>query len=290
MSAPAVTKLHHAFKEQHDERTPTGFSAERDPSDPDFDEKPTMAVCKGAEIVYEYRDGASLVLPALSLPGYTVDKMNQRYEITKKEWSEFNAAKLRKNVLNENSNVLNKVKIDQVICTGIGTLSAFHEQDADCNSYNQLAELEMFLEQLTPPSQGPTNKKMNIFMQDPSFNELDKAFLRGRGFHILEHPEAYNRMTATTFLYAAGNHDDVMYHAFRVVEPSLFVGNNLAEWGERNGLPNPDNKGQYYDASIRRDTSVIDGFVSRHRKFDLPVPEVSTATRSYWSLAGAVYY
>ena len=167
--------------------------------------------------------------------------MNRRYENTKKESSQFQSTQSRKAAFKKTLGTLNKVQIDQVICTGIGPFSAFHEQDAARNPYHQLADLEMFIELLMPLRQNLQNKKMNVFMQDPSFNELDEAFLRSRGFHILKHPEAYNRMTLATFLYAPGNHDDVVYHAVRVAEPALFIANDVAAFGECNGFPNRNN-------------------------------------------------
>ncbi|MCJ1403914.1 hypothetical protein MMC11_007137 [Xylographa trunciseda] len=284
MAESTIIKLHHDFKAQDDTRTPTHFGAVKSSSDEDFEKKPTMAVSRGTELVYEYKDGASMVELAVPLEGYNDETLNQRYKTAKQEWSEFSPALLRKETFKAALELMNKVKIDQVICTGIGTFSGFHEQNADCNSYYQLADLEMFMELLD------LNDKVNVFMQDPSFNELDETFLRSRGFKIIKHPEAFNKMTATTFLYAPGNHDDVAYHALRVAEPALFIGNDLSDWGKYNGLPNPDNKGQYFDKSIQDDEFVIEHFLSKRGKFSLPVPKPSTATRSYWSLAYAAYY
>ncbi|MCJ1390279.1 hypothetical protein MMC18_003137 [Xylographa bjoerkii] len=290
MAESAIIKLQHAFKDKDDKRTPTDFVAVGSPSDPDFEKKPTMAVCRGAELVYEYKDGASIVNLAVALSHYTIESMNQRYEKTKGEWSEFLAAREREDIFEATSQYFKGPEIDQVICTGIGTFSRFHEQDADCNSYNQLAELEVFIRVLKSLGQKFKNEKTDVFMQDPAFNALDEAFLQRRGFNIIKHPEGYNRMTKSTLLYSPGNHDDVAYHAFRVAEPTLFIGNNLAAWGKFNGLPNPDNLGQYHDVSIQNDRSVIDGFLTKRKMLALPSPKPDTGTRSHWCLAEAVYY
>ena len=252
MAESTVPKLRHALKNEVDTRTPSGFSAIRDHSDPDWERKPTMAVYKGDEPEYEYRDGVHLVEVAVPKSGYDIPYMKERYENAKEEWRTFKDAKLRGEVFKKEWTALkeanpNQVQPDQVICTGIGTFSMYSEQYPHCNSYLQLADLEMFVKILSELSDTLKNKKINIFMQDPSFNELDKEFLRGQSFEIIEHPEAFNKMTATTFFYAPGNHDDVVYHAFRVAEPTLFIGDDLDAWGERNGLPNPNNQ-QYVAA------------------------------------------
>ncbi|MCJ1422118.1 hypothetical protein MMC32_008494 [Xylographa parallela] len=203
MAESIVPKLHHALKDQHDKRTPTEFGAEKEPSDPDFKEKPTMAVCKGAELKGRLQEDIG-----------HFEQGPDRSSDMHGHWPLQRLPRARRS-----SQSLPPAR----------------------NPYHQLADLEMFIELLMPLRQNLQNKKMNVFMQDPSFNELDEAFLRSRGFHILKHPEAYNRMTPATFLYAPGNHDDVVYHANRVAEPALFIANDVAAFGECNGFPNRNN-------------------------------------------------
>ncbi|KAG7005888.1 zinc/cadmium resistance protein [Physcia stellaris] len=42
----------------------------------------------------------------------------------------------------------------------------------------------------------------NIYFQEPTFNSLDKAFLKSRGFQIIDSPECIQHMTEQTFLFA----------------------------------------------------------------------------------------
>ncbi|MCJ1383694.1 hypothetical protein MMC17_006808 [Xylographa soralifera] len=148
MAESATTKLQHAFKDKDDKRISTEFSAVKNPSDDDFEKKPTMAVCRDTKLVYEYKDGASLVRLAVPLSDYNVEEMNKRYEETKEDWSEYYVAITRRDIFKKELNLIKRAKIDQVICTGIGTFSAHREQDISCDSYHQLAELEIFIEEL----------------------------------------------------------------------------------------------------------------------------------------------
>lgn len=49
---------------------------------------------------------------------------------------------------------------------------------------------------------GPKHDIANIFVQEPCMIALDKEFLRSRGIVVLERPEADNRVTRSSLLYA----------------------------------------------------------------------------------------
>ena len=237
MGESSAIKLHHAFKAPRDTREPDHPCCIAHDQDLDAAKKPIIAVSQGAKLVYEYKDGASLVKPATALAGYNVKKMVRRLNATKKFWSTNGRAKARVNAF-RNLDMSAEPKIRQVICTGIGSFSSYDTKDLVCNSYNQLTELLLFLEILKNKSLVKENFK--IYFQDPAFNKLDIAFLEPFGYRVIHNPEAFNLMTEDTLLYAPGNHDDITYHAIRVARPCLFIGNDLTIWGEVNGLPNPD--------------------------------------------------
>ena len=122
MTTSATHKLHHAFKAENDTRIPKEFGAAKASYDTYWDKKPTIAVSRGDDIVYEYRDGASRVDVAVAEYGTTVEVLNERYRLVESDWhNEYAASReaVFKNIL-EN---LKRNKPDQVICTGIGTFS-----------------------------------------------------------------------------------------------------------------------------------------------------------------------
>ena len=234
MSTSASPKLQHAFKEKTDTRKPTETSKVQ-LNDEDRDKKPTTVVSRGDELVYEYKDPARVI--KVAPPQMSIDQLIANYKMIKQNWKDLHDAKKRLAGYQQALDQFNKHPINQIICTGIGSPSGYMPGVIDCNALYQLAELEAVMVELE--SHGIA-KDAAVFFQDPSFNEIDREFLKGRGYTIIDHPEAYNRMTTGTFLYAPGTHDDVVYHAFRVAMPALFGGNNLVDYGI-SGLPNPDN-------------------------------------------------
>ena len=195
-----------------------------------------LAVLQGKVEVYQYE--TNKVVPAASINGSTIEKMKQTYEDAKHTLTTLDSAVARLNAF-KGFDIRAKPKIDQIICTGIGSFSSYERNNTFCNAYHQLVELELFHNILRTKSM--VKDPVEILFQDPGFNDLDIEFLQSFvGYKVIKTLEAYNRMTENTLLYALGNYDDIAYHAFRVAEPCLFIGNDLKEWGKKNELPNPD--------------------------------------------------
>ncbi|MCJ1288186.1 hypothetical protein MMC26_007541 [Xylographa opegraphella] len=165
-----------------------------DPSDPIFDKKPTVTVCRGSDIVYEYRDRASLVKVAVPLNGYTVDIILERYKTTRKVWKESDIAKERMKTFRTALGFLEP--IEEIVCTGLGSLSTQFEDDPHCHSHYWLAEMEECIE----VARSKYHKKMKVFIQDASLNHLDEEVLHRLGYNVIHHPDAFSMMTPTTFL------------------------------------------------------------------------------------------
>ena len=239
MATPTSTKLHHALKKYSDRRIPENDLTSAHDFDYDASKKPTIAVSKGEVLVYEYKDGTFLVEPAPPLSDHNVDVIQKTFRNTVKIWEGIDKVKERKNRFIELLKKSDKPNIDQVICTGIGSFSAYPPDGVECNAYYQFAEFLDFMEELKSMEKITADAKM--FFQDPLFNKIDRDFLATYGIAVIENPEAFNKMSTTTFLYAPNNHDHIFYHSFRVAEPVLLVGNNLAIYGACNGGLNPNN-------------------------------------------------
>lgn len=61
-------------------------------------------------------------------------------------------------------------------------------------------------------------------------NSLDEALIASKGFTVLHHPEAMNRMSATTFLYGPSNEWSTTRDLFEVASPAVYIGNYLENY------------------------------------------------------------
>ena len=70
----------------------------------------------------------------------------------------------------------------------------------------------------------------HIYLQDPCFNRLDIEILTSLGYVVLQTPEAFKKMTDTTFLYAPRMETRFIATALEQAQPSLYIGNDLSMW------------------------------------------------------------
>ena len=70
----------------------------------------------------------------------------------------------------------------------------------------------------------------HVYLQDPTFNDLDTEFLGELGYTILKTPDALNKMTSTTFLFAPHLETVVVAEALECASPSVYIGNILEDW------------------------------------------------------------
>lgn len=70
----------------------------------------------------------------------------------------------------------------------------------------------------------------DVVFQDPAMDELDKTFLGERGYTIVQHPEAQNAMTSTTFLYCPCISWEAVWEFLIVDHPALYYGPKLEDF------------------------------------------------------------
>lgn len=67
-------------------------------------------------------------------------------------------------------------------------------------------------------------------MQDPIFNVLDAAFLQELGYTVLPPPQAIEKLTPATFLFAPHLEWPFYIQALQTALPALCIGNNVREY------------------------------------------------------------
>ncbi|KAL8718786.1 MAG: hypothetical protein Q9225_004118 [Loekoesia sp. 1 TL-2023] len=103
--------------------------------------------------------------------------------------------------------------IKSCICAGLGSFNT------SPRARLQLAAFETILEILRQRFEIE-----DIVFQDPAMDKLDKAFLRERGYTVVQHPEAQNAMTSTTFLYCPCISWEAVWEFLIVDHPALYYG------------------------------------------------------------------
>ena len=125
------------------------------------------------------------------------------------------------------------LQVTQVVCLGLGTFGYFQvisDNGSPTNpahrscSYHQLIALELYIELLNSHQKNSIIKSSDVYFQDPAFEKVDEEFLSSKGFTVVPDPDAYNKMTSTTFLYAPYCPWMFVFNAFVVERPVLFMG------------------------------------------------------------------
>ena len=168
---------------------------------------------------------------------YPLKAVEQQYQSCRSYWKDANGWK--------NSGWIQELKrsftmalletstsISQVICMGIGSFTwhfdpAFSRANTEA-SYHQLCALELMVDLLSLHQKNVCNT-MKVYIQDPSFDDVDEEFLSSKSFLVIRGLEANNMMTSSTFLYAPYLPWRETFKAFMVECPALHMGNKLDE-------------------------------------------------------------
>ncbi|KAF7592629.1 hypothetical protein BBP40_012651 [Aspergillus hancockii] len=119
-----------------------------------------------------------------------------------------------------------QVKVDRIVCIGLGSPSGFLKGgwvDRRSVSLYQLAGLVSVWELMKKST--PT---LQIFAQDPVFNTHDKSLLASLNITVVDHPQAFEKVTPTTLLYCPGT-ERTHLEQLLVHTPALVFGGPLED-------------------------------------------------------------
>lgn len=117
--------------------------------------------------------------------------------------------------------------MDSCIILGLGSLS-----NGRRSSWWEFVFFEIVVETLflSPnPKVDKKHDKFKVYVQDPVFNDLDRAFLQSLGYVVLADPEAFKFITPSTFLFAPHLEVQVYVDALGRAKPRLCVGTVIEE-------------------------------------------------------------
>ncbi|KAJ5709161.1 Sensitivity To Red Light Reduced-like SRR1 [Penicillium malachiteum] len=151
--------------------------------------------------------------PAEAPARLTLDDLRIQYSLHRSQWVESETWNGIESVLAErisrrvqDGNGLDG-RVDGIVCIGLGSLSGFLRDgwvDRRDVSMYQLAALESIRDLVVENTSVDSKVSVSVYLQDPVFNKLDCALLESLGMTVVNHPEAFERVTRNTLLFCPG--------------------------------------------------------------------------------------
>ncbi|KAL8823101.1 MAG: hypothetical protein Q9191_006177, partial [Dirinaria sp. TL-2023a] len=163
-------------------------------------------------------------LPSPVPLGSSIVKVHHTYDRYLKAWRNSTCFTETVEILERILLTSERVKIDRCVCLGLGSFTSGPAVEA---SMYELVALTSILDFLSHKQY----KISEIYTQDPVFNHLDEAFLRERGYTVLPTPQAFGKLTPTTFLFAPHLEWPFYIQALQTtIPPALCIGNCVREY------------------------------------------------------------
>jgi hypothetical protein len=180
---------------------------------------------------------------------------------------------------------LQNLEIDQVIVIGGGTLHSHHDFGAQISfGYHpdqhkapmyQFVEFEYWVSLLKTKF----DLSGKIYLQDPWYNYIDKAFIESKGFKVIPAPNsfesstAHRMMTSKTFLFIpVGGFTQLIKRAIEVAHPALMIGQRIEQpshsaWNERKKMMVSCGRLVNYDRLDFKGEHMMAGEIARRKLF-----------------------
>ncbi|THC91166.1 hypothetical protein EYZ11_009379 [Aspergillus tanneri] len=137
-------------------------------------------------------------LPAEAPSRLTQEELQQQLQRCRQRWEDSDTWK----VVEETLRSWGMAVDDGIVCIGMGSPSGFLRGgwvDRRSVSMYQLAGLMSIVDWMRR-----THPNVNVYAQDPVLNAHDKFLLLSLGINVLEHPDAFEKVSPATFLYCPG--------------------------------------------------------------------------------------
>ncbi|KAI5860957.1 hypothetical protein GGS23DRAFT_202801 [Durotheca rogersii] len=118
-------------------------------------------------------------------------------------------------------------EISEAICLGLGSFDPDNGSwEAKRTAHVQLAAFLYIADMLRPPG----SSAIPCIFQEPFFNSADKAFIRSLGHEVVDSPEGFERVGASTFVFGVHLYRDIYLQAIASHIPRIFVGTPFHIW------------------------------------------------------------
>ncbi|KAL8843322.1 MAG: hypothetical protein Q9170_000180 [Blastenia crenularia] len=162
------------------------------------------------------------ILPAEAPNGQTLNDLQNSYIHYREQWRSSSCHQSTQHLLDNtvSASLRFRESMDRCVVLGLGSLS-----NGRRSSWWELVFLETVLDCLSPPPlseverKKPQDKQFKLYVQDPVFNDMDKAFLKSLGYTVLPDPEAFEWITPSTLLFAPHLEVDLYTRALDKAKP-----------------------------------------------------------------------
>lgn len=151
----------------------------------------------------------------------TLEEMREDHEHWQRSWEDRPTCKDLKAKLKD---VEKERKIESVVVLGLGSLQSARREGRRTSS-TQLAALQSIVGVLEKGSE------LQVVFQDPQFTELDKEFLTGLGYKVVEDPEAFAQIGEGSLVYAIHCYASVYKAVSERPRPAVFIGTDVENFG-----------------------------------------------------------
>lgn len=163
-------------------------------------------------------DGGDFKIGEVWYVNRTLEELQKEVEYWGKGWGESPASKELKELLEKEEK---GKKAEDIVVLGLGSLQLARREGRRASA-TQLAALQTMIDLLFP-----AEVKAKVVCQDPGFSALDKEFLTGLGYEVVDDPEAFGKIGEGSLVYALHCYKEVYVKALSGVKPAIFVGTEL---------------------------------------------------------------
>ena len=167
--------------------------------------------------------GGDFIVNGVSYVTRILDEVKQEFEHWKKQWEGNPACTELKSLLVEGVEKGERRKLRDVVFLGMGSLQSSGREGRRASA-TQLAAMQTFIDVLGA-------KGMEVVLQDPQFTELDKEFLGGMGYKVVDDPDAFRKITEASLVYAIHCYVDVYKAISEGPKPALLIGTDIENFG-----------------------------------------------------------
>ena len=200
-------------------------------------------------------------------------------------WEKSSLRQETTNFFKETTLPLRNLEIDQVIVIGGGTLHSHHDFGAQMpfgyHPDQHKAPMYQFVEFEYWVSLLKTKFDLSgkIYLQDPWYNYIDKAFIESKGFKVIPASNSFGSstghrmMTSKTFLFIpVGGFTELIKRAIEVAHPALMIGERIElpshpAWNERKKMMESCGRLVDYDRLNYKGEHMMAGEIARRKIF-----------------------
>ncbi|KAI0476578.1 hypothetical protein GGR56DRAFT_481412 [Xylariaceae sp. FL0804] len=189
-------------------------------------------------------ESATSLLPTPSPPSLTLAQMQQDHERFTSKWKDSPSCRqLREMIASRaaSSGSGSGVGISRAVCFGLGSFDPSKGYlDAPRQSHIQLAAFLCIVDQLSQSSLGGGKEPMECFFQEPVFNAVDKSFIESLGHQVVDSPEGFRLVDASTVAFGVHLYKEVYLQIIEKHIPAIFVGTPCGVWEDADMFVLPD--------------------------------------------------